>query len=162
MRKLSAKPGVTLIEVLAVTAILAVLLISGMFFVQPQISKGYDGRRKADLQKIATALEGYNNDKGGFPLTSSMTNCGTANTTLSKYMRGGVPCDSRTDEPYKYVGISCSGSPSVCRSYRLYTVLENESDPDIERVCGTNNICFNDSGVNYNYGVSGGVLPDVL
>lgn len=156
MNRFSAKPGMTLIEVLAVTAILAILLISSMFFIQPQISKGYDGRRKADLQKIATALEGYNNDKGGFPTEPEMALCGQANAVLKNYMRGGVPCDARTKQPYVYVGANCSGT--TCRNYRLYTILENEMDPDIERVCGTNKLCV--MGTDFNYGVGGGVLAE--
>lgn len=152
-------PGLSMIEVLAVTAIMGVLLVSGLIYIRPQVNKGYDGRRKADLQKIATALESYNNDKGGFPGTTLMGVCGQANTALKNYMRGGVPCDPRTNQPYVYEARDGNSScaAAVCPNYQIYTILENDADPDIERVCGTNG-CY--PGQDFNYGIGGGVIPD--
>ena len=172
------RSGVTMIELLVVVATLSLLLISGLFFVRPQINKGYDGRRKSDMQKIATALESYHNDKDGYPPTSGdpdpagtagMEECdtdtdGTTNTVLDNYMRAGVPCDARKKTAYVYLAFpaGCDQVTTKCRSYGLFTNLDNDADPDIKRVCGANSICYSDANGNYKYGVSGGILPDLV
>lgn len=152
--KKTTSAGMTLIEILIVVAILIVIMTALMVNILPSLAKGRDGRRKADLQRIAKALEEYYNDKGGYP--TSLDACGRG-TLLASYLPD-VPCDPVTKEKYLYYVDSNDGCGTTCRSYTLYTVLDNKKDPDIvELGCGLpapNDGCVEVSGVTYNYGVS--------
>ncbi len=157
----STRSGFTLIEVLAVIAIIAVIITALTVNIIPSLAKGRDGRRKADLHKIATALEEYYNDKGTYPSELHPTNgtvsvCGQ-NTVLSNSLKE-VPCDVRTKLPYLYLPQCASG---VCKTYRLYAVLDNKHDPDIEKLgCSEENGCYKSGVVTYTYGVAVGIQLD--
>ena len=56
-------------EVLIITAMIAVMSTVGLFAAQKQIDKGRDAKRKGDLHKIKHALEEYYNDKGCYHRT---------------------------------------------------------------------------------------------
>lgn len=178
-------PAVTLIEVLIVTAILAVLIIVSLFYVRAAMPKARDGERKADLKKISVALEQYRNDFGGYPngmvpngsnTPTPSSACGT-NTVLSPYL-ADVPCDPATHQPYRYNPRGgCSPGKrevTVCRQYRLLTRLEYEADLIIQELCprtpppnhcgglvqritpATDTEPVNNSSLILNYGVAGG------
>jgi len=140
-------PGVTLIELLIVTSILAILIIATLFYVRSSMPKAHDGQRKADLKKIAVALEQYRSDHGGYPVgfnpnTSDPTRprgsgCGP-NTVLEPYLPE-VPCDPQPERPYSYDprGTDFMGKRGVrvVLGYRLLTHLEYEADPIIAELC---------------------------
>ncbi len=148
MRKvLPHKPGFTLIEFLIVITVLAILMVSTLFYVRSSMPKAHDGERKADLKKIANALEQYRSDHGGYPLGINpnpsnpsrprRSGCGT-NTVLEPYM-AEVPCDPQPLRPYGYDprGPEFMGNRGVwvVRGYRLLTHLEYEGDPIIAELC---------------------------
>lgn len=156
----SKRPAFTLIEVLIVVAILIVLMTALMVTVVPSLNKGRDGRRKADLHKIATVLEEYYNDKGMYPDRMSVANvsdCGEG-TALSEYLRY-VPCDPITKRPYAYYPQTCASG--LCKVYGIYAILDYKEDTDITKLgCNEANGCYETGGLIYNYGVAAGTTVD--
>ena len=132
-----------MIELIVVALLLGILATSVMIMAPNYFLKRRDNQRKVDLNSMKVAFEDYANDETCYPPQSAVQDCG--DTTLAPYLVR-VPCDPSTNEAYTYV------LGSDCRSYELYTTLEDENDPDIEEVgcengCGPNND---------NYGVVGG------
>ena len=141
--------GLTMIELLIVTTIIALFILVAIFAYQLQLAKGRDARRKADLDKLQNVLEDYLNDKICYP--DGLTCGSTAGTDMAGYI-SEVPCDPINNTYYNYF-YSYDGRPEVvCKSwYKIYTKLENTKDPIIEKV-GCTGGC-GPSG-NYNYWVS--------
>ena len=63
------KKGFTLIEVLITVTILAILAMIGLATYAQSQRTARDGKRKADLQAIRSALEMYKADQGNYPAT---------------------------------------------------------------------------------------------
>lgn len=146
------KKGFTLIEILIVIAILAILVLASIFVFQKQLMKARDGKRKADLSKIAIVLEDYYNDHEQYPASAALADCG--GDTLKPYLNS-IPCDPKTKKPYCYVP-----DPPTNRSFRLFASLEDASDPTISEqkcngpdYCGYESECV-DYGSKYNYGIA--------
>jgi prepilin-type N-terminal cleavage/methylation domain-containing protein len=154
--------GFTLIEIMVVVAIVALLLITGLTLLLPSLLKGRDGRRKADLHKIANALEEYYNNELSYPAT--ITACGRT-TSISSVMKD-VPCEAETTQPYFYLAdpVGCDGGTTVrCSGFRLMTDLENNDDPDIEQQGCTISFsgekgCHKSGSTVYDYGIAVGRL----
>lgn len=68
MRK---KNAFTLIELLITISIIGILFSITIFALNQARSSGRDGKRQADLQAIASALEIYRSDCGVYPTASS-------------------------------------------------------------------------------------------
>lgn len=176
-------PGITLIEILISVTILSLLILAGVYFVMPTMQRARDGERKADLKKIAAALEQYRDDHGGYPQQlgsgSLVSGCGPG-TPLEPYMKD-VPCDPRGG-PYIYnpavEGNATRPGETVYRRYRLLARLEYTSDPLIEEICpapdpdapdhcggvyqetvGGSNVSIDANNL-YNYGVASGMKVD--
>lgn len=66
------KKGFTLIELLVVIAIIGLLSTLAVVALAGARVKSRDARRLSDLKSISTALEMYNNDVGGYPITSTV------------------------------------------------------------------------------------------
>lgn len=60
--------GFTLVEILVVMAIMAILLTIGVANYLQALKKARDGRRKADLESVRSALEMARSDCGTYPL----------------------------------------------------------------------------------------------
>jgi prepilin-type N-terminal cleavage/methylation domain-containing protein len=160
MLKKRFQSGLSMIEVLTVTAIIGILAIIALTTLPKQINKGRDGRRKSDLQKIKIAFENYYSDNDCYPPPEILDNC--ASNDLAPYM-AAIPCDPLDNSKYLYapLGGSCSSS------YRVFTNLEVDTDPVIEELgCHTDVGCgafayFEDElgllAVEYNYGISEGI-----
>ena len=158
--------GFTLIEVIMVSSIVALLLVTTSVYVLPNLNRGRDSRRKADLRKIAQLLEEHYNDKKLYPTAAQMTTCGSdASNPLTKY-QPTVPCEPQVDIPYYYVPLECfpAGAPTGCRKYRLLTTLAYLEDSDITRVgcsptagCGGLDTNSDPLPPKYNYGVAAGM-----
>ncbi len=154
--------GFTLIELLVVISIVALLLVTGLTLLLPSLMKGRDGRRKADLHKIANALEEYYNNELSYPAT--LSTCGTT-TPISNVMKD-VPCEVETTQPYLYLAdpAGCDGGATVrCSGFRILTNLENNTDPDIEQQGCTISFsgekgCHKSGNTVYDYGVAVGRL----
>ena len=141
---LSERSGLTLIELLVVMSIIAILAagIWGNFFTS--LYKGRDSRRKQDLGSISRAVEMYYTDNRNYPNPTSVV-YGSAlvhpNNSNVIYMQK-LPVDPTAGKTYCYL--------SAGTYYKLYTNLENTSDPTLI----TPVICPIGSTNNYNYGIS--------
>lgn len=142
--------GFTLLELVVVLVIIG-LLIGLILAFQPQYrSRNQDNKRKADLQKMKTALENYAGDNECYPSPGLLARCGSQD--LNPYLQA-ILCDPATKSPYMYV------RSDDCLSYTIYTTLENNNDPAVAGVgctdgCGPD--LNGDGQGEYNYGVNGG------
>lgn len=126
--------GMTLSEVLVITAILGILIISVAFFIRPtfQIGKAKDAERKSDLNKLATALEDYSTDHGCYPLVDS-----NWETALAPYLKQ-VPKDPQTNQSYAYTapsGQECkeNGVTVGVKKFAIFTTLRSEAGISYEQ-----------------------------
>jgi Tfp pilus assembly protein PilE len=138
--------GLTLVELLVVVAILALLIVLGIWVYQRQLAKGWDARRKSDLDKIKIAVEEYEKDHDCYP-PEALLNCdpktGLKGTGLKPYINQ-IPCDPRTKVSYKYE-ISSGTCP---RWFRLYSILDYRKDPIMAKINCTHN-CGPNCGYQY-------------
>jgi len=123
------KRGFTLIELLVVISLIGILM--GILLVSYQWTRksARDGRRKADLEQIRSALEIYRADCGKYPDTSrvsfgsALTSVGPPNETCAAgttYM-ASVPQDPLYPTyQYRYSRLSTS-------TYVLCALLEGET-----------------------------------
>jgi len=136
--------GFSLTELLVVLGNLAILLIDWYVSRLGQVAKARDAKRKSDLNKIQIVLEDYLDNNLRYP---EELVCGSATgTPLEDYLRE-IPCDplNRGDYVYQYQ------TDETGEWYKIYTFLETESDPDIEKV-GCEEGCG--PGKDFNYFVS--------
>lgn len=142
--------GLTLIELLIAITVFGLLVLFSTIAVQAQLKKGRDARRKADFQKIKTALYDYYFDADCFP--EDLPECGDSFGSDSMAYLNNFPCDP-LGEPYVYA-ITKKGGGKCSQWFRLFTNLEVTTDPIIDRIhcrqgCGPDkNNCI------YNYGVA--------
>lgn len=136
--------GFTLIEMIVVTAILAVLAAILLAILDPisQIKKANDARRKSNLAQIQRALEAYYQDQGKYPAVSADYRIVGASGTIawgqqwSPYMNI-VPADPTSPKRYyRYtVNNTINGTG---QAYRLYANLERGGkDPQACNTAGT-------------------------
>ena len=140
--------GWTLAELLIAIAIIAILFLLVWFGMKTQIDRGYDARRKADLDSIAKAFEEYYNDHDCYPPEGILDNCG--GDELQPYL-GKIPCDPASNTPYVYVPEN-----NVCKGHRVCAALKDKGDPVISQI-GCDPIEGCGWGVGYNYCRGSGV-----
>lgn len=144
------KGGLTLIEMLVVIGLLAVLMTIITAVLGPsQLAKARDARRKSDLDKLKIALYDYYFDFDCFP--EELPECGERFGVEGEPYLSSVPCNF-DGQPYVYV--TRQGGGKCKQWFRIFTNLENTSDPVIDRIhcragCGpSKTTCI------YNYGVA--------
>lgn len=118
------KKGFTLIEVLIVTSIISLLVITGFFLARNQYVKGRDARRKSDIHKIQEAVEEYEKDHDCYPQPDLVV-C-KPGTALMPYI-SKVPCDPATGLSYYYE----NDNVTCAKWYRIFIFLDNQNDPSI-------------------------------
>lgn len=134
--------GFTLIELLVVITIMGILM--GILLVSYQGARvsARDGKRKADLEQIRSALQMYHSDLSTYPDSNEIVCKGTLSEGGNTYMTE-IPCDplSGADYTYKY-------NLLTEHTYALCAFLEGGS--------GTVSDCGGDCGddVDCNYKVS--------
>lgn len=139
----------TLIELFVVVAILALMIILGIWAYKLQLLKAFDARRKSDLSKIKVAVEEYEKDHDCYPLPELVVCKGTG---LNPYINQ-VPCDPQNGGTYKY-----ERSEGNCPYwFRIGASLGNSKDTQSIQLgcqygCG--------SSLSYNYYVSSPNAPE--
>jgi len=114
---------------LVVISIIVILALVIIWFLRSQVFKGNDAKRKGDIHRIQVAIEEYEKDHDCYP-PPQLVVCNPGDG-LKPYL-SKIPCDPTTGASYFY-----EYEDSSCPSwYRIYTNLENLSDPDIDGACG--------------------------
>lgn len=137
--------GFTLMELLIVIGILGILSAGLISLINPieQIKKTNDQRRKADLSKIASALELYRADNqiypsGGVTCSSSLTG------PNGSVYHTKIPCDpSGGGNSISYQYAPQNGNAGYC----LRTCLERNVDPQTDFNTGFNAASYCSSGL---------------
>jgi len=131
--KTARKKGFTLIELLITVAIISILILVSLFIYQIYMTRARDGRRKADLAKLQRILEDYLNDNVCYP---DVLEC---DDDFSPYL-AKVFCDPiNSGVNVYYYSVSSTGE---CKKwYKIFTNLEYEKDPIIEKIGCTPDIC---------------------
>ena len=105
-RNLSSREGFTMIEVLVVATIIGVLASIGLVSYQSANKKSRDGKRKADMEQIRSALEIHKSDNGDYPATGDLAELvpnymssipePPANSSIASYNAGYTSSDGTT------------------------------------------------------------------
>lgn len=140
--------GFTLIEVLAASVIIAVLIAIGVVSYASVNRRSRDAKRKSDLEQIRSALEMYRADKTAYPAvnTSGFNTAGNLNTgnemtgLVDDYM-SAIPTDPLSTSGYSFQAIAVGGNYV---SYCICAMLEGEA--------GSSN-CSVTLPVSCNYGI---------
>lgn len=136
------RQGWTLSELLIAVAIIAILFLLVWLGLKTQIGRGYDTRRKTDLDQISKAFEEYFNDHDCYPAVGILDTCG--GSALAPYL-AKIPCDPVTKTPYTYVP-----ETDVCKGHRLCASLQDKGDPVIREIgCNPDTGCGWGAGINY-------------
>jgi len=114
----------TLIELLIVIVIIGILAVA----LLPNITRGpgraRDAARKAALQQIATGLEFYAQDNGGYPLVAGKT-CATEVFALK-------PLTGLNSIPVDPSGLGATGPAGLCTTGYTYIGLDTNSSGPAE------------------------------
>jgi len=130
--------GLTLIEVMIVTVIIALFLILSYVVYITQINKARDAKRKSDIYDLRTAFENYEKDQNCYPTT--LPACGP--DTGWEYL-DRIPCDPETHQGYFYY----PEPDTICpKWYWIFANLQNTRDPIIDELD-----CTNGCGDGFNY-----------
>lgn len=139
MKNFKYMRGFTFIEILIAMAVIGVLGSVLIVIINPatQFNKANDGKRKADLAAIQSALEQWRFDNSSYPpaVAGSLGPCGQSlvNGGITYLQR--IPCDpdNTTVPSYSY-------SVSAAGNYCVRACLRNGSDKQADIVTyGTNN-----------------------
>ena len=116
----------TLIELLITISIIAVLSGIGFTTFTGVQMTSRDGKRKAVLESIRSALEIYRSDNGAYPTTTGLL--------VSSYI-ASLPKDPK--DPVRLYGYTPTCSPT-CTSYVLCAALERGTAGDVTgcNLCG--------------------------
>lgn len=148
MLKKSSQKGFTIVElliVIVVIGILAALVLNTFAGVQ---RRARDTQRRTDVNSIATNLEVYYNDNGGYPLAATVANLASidpealkapnSTVTTVKSLSAAATADTNastglspasTSEVYGFWPLQANGtttcSTAPCAKFKLYWVNED-------------------------------------
>ncbi len=126
-RRTSLRSGFTFIELLVTVTIIIIISVGGMVVFSGSSKKARDSKRRADLEKIRTALELFRQENGIYPdIPNQNWSASPANGLLSRYLDTWPTDPSGTgygyckDTAYTYRVAACfeldpaSGSAAAC------------------------------------------------
>lgn len=114
--------GFSLVELLISIGVLAVLAAGIISLIGPGPRQGArDGKRKADLEAVRSALEIYRSDTGRYPGPDWKS----VLTAGGQYMNS-IPVDPKTEGDYGYYASpsGCTTTGTRCTTYSLCADLE--------------------------------------
>ncbi len=124
------KKAFTLVELLVALSIMALIMGASLTAFESTKKSARDGRRKADLESLRSALEIYRSDLGTYPNAINLLSTGN-------YI-SAIPVDP-TGASYSYNPVCTTN----CLRYYLCSTLEIQPNPppDVSNcsvTCGTN------------------------
>lgn len=169
--KFLKEDGITLIELLIVTSLIAVLVTGFVVLLNPlqKIGQANDAKRKSDIAQLQKALDLYYQDNGRYPVSSGNFKIKDGSTEIDwngpwKPYMSKVPADPTAGRNYVYYSSSIGNCPNN-QCYYIYANLQQGGFDPQSCVKGSgipgsacpswsaNNISNNCGGV-CNYGVS--------
>ncbi len=133
----------TLIEVIIVMALVAVMTVIALLFLNPkkEMERAWDTQRKHDLTVMQKTLEDYYNDKDGYPSANELCDdavvangsicschvCGLVRNNFGAYLPK-LHCDPEYPRRRYLFQFSCSGGRQW---YRICSHLESSGAPDL-------------------------------
>lgn len=93
--------GFTMIELLVAATIIAVLSTIGIVSYTSLNQRARDGKRKADLEQVRSALELYRTDNGEYPEQANY-NLMVGELVSTDYLGDPAPVDPKNDEEHEY------------------------------------------------------------
>lgn len=139
------KVGMSLMEMLIVIALILLLLTVLLFYIniRGQLGKGWDGKRKAQLNELSKVFEDYYNDKNCYPKPEEVCTdapvyynddnvyaCRICGGSLSPY-KDELPCDPEDPKHIYLYTVDDENCPSY---FVIYSKLSNERDPEIAEI----------------------------
>ncbi|MDP1743655.1 MAG: type II secretion system protein [Candidatus Amesbacteria bacterium] len=106
------RKGFSLVELLVALSIMALIMGASLTAFEASKKSARDGKRKADLESIRSALEIYRSDNGGYPLTKN---------PLSPDFISTWPADPISTQSYVYTPATCT---TTCKTYTLCATIE--------------------------------------
>ncbi len=156
--------GFTLVELMVVISIIAILSMIGLTMYSSAQKSSRDGKRRADIQAIQTALEQYRTDHGAYP--AGGWDCSAAGTTwipgLSGYFSNGIMpvdpinttyadgCAPGGYAKYNYMYYAADHGAADGAWYMLVVELESPTSTE------TQTYCTDPNGVVWPYGAGDG------
>jgi prepilin-type N-terminal cleavage/methylation domain-containing protein len=116
-KRKSQPRGFTMIELLVVATIMAVLAAVGLVSYQSAARNGRNGKRKADLETVRSALVLYRTDTGAYPTgngTNSAFNSAVTTLDNNDYLSTGTVSDPKNVSPYVYTYESDGVTFTLC------------------------------------------------
>lgn len=108
---LPASKGFTLIELMVVVTIIAFLSVIGIVAFTNAQKQARDGRRRADIESIATALESNRTSTGKYPAVTC--------TSTTIFASGKCPTDPDSAKLYTGIPASDSDTFTVCATLEV-------------------------------------------
>ena len=110
--------GFTMIEIMVVVAIIAVLTTIGIISYSSTQKKARDGKRKADLEQVRSALVLYRTDNGVYTTTLTWTTM----APITSYISGSSISDPKPLPHVQYTYTSATGATfSLCATLEATT-----------------------------------------
>lgn len=128
--------GYTIIELLVVTLVVGILAGLAFGVLGDSRAKGRDTERVTDIDNLASRLEEYRTDKGGYPSTFSASTFGGLDpealkdpngvsiviaSTVSDQVAAQAVASPTSSANYKYIPYSCG---TTCTGYVLKGFIE--------------------------------------
>lgn len=135
LKNKTSQKGFTIVElliVIVVIGILAALVLNTFSGVQ---KRARDTQRQTDINAIATQLEVYYNDKGGYPILSEVTTANLKGIDAGALSAPGQtassisPTDTPNKDQYGYQTFASDGTTacttSPCEKFKLFYFKED-------------------------------------
>lgn len=124
----TTKKAFTLIELLIVVAIVALLVIGGIFTLRSQRDKAENAKVKSDIHRLQIAFEEYHADHNCYPPAAWFDDAQDCESEVFKPYLNSIMCEKKTGLPYVL-----ETDPTGCKWYTLTGEFSSaEEQPNCE------------------------------